>query len=224
VPALANASNCSSVSGVATRVNARTLAYETRRMPGPGPAWASFPERGPLVPAPAPARVEPDPPGEPGGARTEAVVPAAAGVELSDEVEEAGGGGVEVRRQLGDLVAEAIQFGSGRQRGRNVGRFDLHARVSLPLGATLHPGFRESREARERADFDAIRNFATRRSQSTIAGRCWLAEAIFPRRGPRAANPRREGLSSKKCVRQNTGAGAGEGGLAPRIHNALPAI
>jgi hypothetical protein len=34
-----------------------------------------------------------------------------AGVELADEVEEAGGGSAEVRRQLGDLITQAIQFG-----------------------------------------------------------------------------------------------------------------
>ena len=52
---------------------------------------------------------EPHPPGEPGGAGAEAGVPALAGVELADEVEEAGGGGLEMRRQLGDLVAQAVQ-------------------------------------------------------------------------------------------------------------------
>jgi hypothetical protein len=36
-----------------------------------------------------------DPPGEPGGARSEAAVPTAAGVELADEVEQASGGRVE---------------------------------------------------------------------------------------------------------------------------------
>jgi len=55
------------------------------------------------------AGVEADAPGEPGGTGREAVTPAFPGVELTDEVEEAGGGGVEVRRQLGDLVAQTVE-------------------------------------------------------------------------------------------------------------------
>ena len=54
--------------------------------------------------------IETHPPGEPGGAGAEARVPAAAGVELADQVEQARGGGVEVRGQLSNLVAEAIQL------------------------------------------------------------------------------------------------------------------
>src|SRR6266404_5645452 len=52
---------------------------------------------------------EPHPPAQPGGAGDEAAVPALAGVELADEVEQACGRGVEVRGQLGDLVAQLIQ-------------------------------------------------------------------------------------------------------------------
>mgnify|MGYP003694073261 CR=1 FL=1 len=46
---------------------------------------------------PGRAQVESHPPAQPGGAGAEAGVPAAAGVELADEVEEAGGGGLEMR-------------------------------------------------------------------------------------------------------------------------------
>jgi hypothetical protein len=56
------------------------------------------------------AQVEPHPPGEPGGAGAEARVPAPAGVELQDHGEQARGGGVEVRGQLCDLVAELVQL------------------------------------------------------------------------------------------------------------------
>src|SRR2546426_2003774 len=51
----------------------------------------------------------PDPPREPAGAGQEAGVPAAARVELADQIEQAGGGGVEVCGELGDLVAEPIE-------------------------------------------------------------------------------------------------------------------
>jgi len=55
------------------------------------------------------AQIEPHAPGEPLGAGAEAVAPAAARIELADEVEEACGRGVEMSRQLGDLVAELIK-------------------------------------------------------------------------------------------------------------------
>ena len=53
-----------------------------------------------------------------GGGR---LILAAAGVELANQVEEARGGGLEVRRQLGDLVTQPIQL------------VDFHERVSLLL-------------------------------------------------------------------------------------------
>jgi len=56
------------------------------------------------------AQIEPHPPGEPGRAGTEARVPSPAGVELSDHREKARGGGVKVRGQLGNLVAELVQL------------------------------------------------------------------------------------------------------------------
>jgi hypothetical protein len=72
------------------------------------------------------ARREAHTPGQPGGARAEAVGPAAAGIELADEIEEAGGARVEMSRELGDLVTEAIE---------------VRGRVSLLLGTTLYPSF-----------------------------------------------------------------------------------
>ena len=61
-------------------------------------------------------------PGEPGRAGPEAAVPSAAGVERSNEVEQARGGGVEMRAQLGDLVAETVEVGNGLQVGQRAGR------------------------------------------------------------------------------------------------------
>jgi hypothetical protein len=52
----------------------------------------------PAVPAAGGARGEPDSPGQPGGAGGKAAVPAAPGIELADELEQAGGGRVEVGR------------------------------------------------------------------------------------------------------------------------------
>jgi hypothetical protein len=59
------------------------------------------------------AEVEPHAPAEPVGTGAEAGVPAAAGVELADEIEEAGGGGLEVRGQVGDLVAQPVELRDG---------------------------------------------------------------------------------------------------------------
>jgi hypothetical protein len=88
--------------------------------------------------------VEAHAPAEPGGARGEAGVPAAARVELADEGEQAGGGGVEVRGQLGDLVTETVQVGGWLRRSGNRSREDRHDEPSFS-GATLHPEFRGAR-------------------------------------------------------------------------------
>src|SRR5438105_3729726 len=85
---------------------------------------------------------EPHAPGQPGGAATEAVVPAAARVELADEIEQASGGGAEVGRQLSNLVAEPIELRGGLQVGGTVGRTGVHRRFSLCSAPTLHAGFR----------------------------------------------------------------------------------
>ncbi len=77
--------------------------------------------------------VEPDAPAEPVGAGAEPGVPATAGVEVANEVEQARGRDIEVRRQLGDLVTQTIQ------------RAFFHG-VCSPV-ATLHRGFRTAWEA-----------------------------------------------------------------------------
>jgi hypothetical protein len=64
-------------------------------------------------PFPSRAQIEPHPPAQPGGAGAKARVPSPSHVELSDQGEEARGGGVKVRRQLGDLVAEPVQLRRG---------------------------------------------------------------------------------------------------------------
>jgi hypothetical protein len=53
-------------------------------------------------------------PGQPLRARAEASVSPASGVELTDSREQSGGGRVEMGRQLGDLVAEAVEVGDAR--------------------------------------------------------------------------------------------------------------
>jgi len=62
------------------------------------------------------ARLEPDAPGQPRRARAKTITPAAAGVELTDEIEQPRGGGIEMRGELGDLVAEPLELHDVRVR------------------------------------------------------------------------------------------------------------
>ena len=55
------------------------------------------------------AHVEPDAPVQPVGARAESIVPAALQIELADEIEQVAGRGLQVDRELGNLVAELIE-------------------------------------------------------------------------------------------------------------------
>ena len=56
------------------------------------------------------ARIQSNAPAQPGSARAEAMVPAAARVEVSDAIEQSRRGGLEVRRELRDLITETIQL------------------------------------------------------------------------------------------------------------------
>src|SRR5204862_1502958 len=84
--------------------------------------------------------VEPDAPRQPRGARTKAGVPAVASVELTNEIEQPCGRGVEVSGQLGDLIAKPIEICHELVSRVNFGRRDHED----PPGAsaTLHPRFR----------------------------------------------------------------------------------
>jgi hypothetical protein len=62
----------------------------------------------------------------------------------SDEIEQAGGGGVEMRGQLGDLISETAEL----VRRHSCGPAGIHERVPLCAGATLHRGFSAAPEAR----------------------------------------------------------------------------
>jgi len=90
------------------------------------------------------AGVEPDAPREPRSARGEAVAPAAAGVELADEIEQARGGGVEVGGELGDLVAEPLELHDVRRGRDDLASAEVHRRVLHGSAPTLHPAFRPS--------------------------------------------------------------------------------
>ena len=96
------------------------------------------------------AWVQPHPPCQPRGARAEPAAPAAAGVERADEVEQAGGGGVEMGGQLGDLVTQPIKLRGRRdghdKRGGRDGdagstKVGVHQRILLLLRRLYTPIF-----------------------------------------------------------------------------------
>ena len=86
------------------------------------------------------AGVEADAPAQPVGAGGEAVAPALARVELSDEIQKTRGGGFEVRRELGDFVAETIERGGRAGEREHVCGEHVHGE-SPPAEATLHRDF-----------------------------------------------------------------------------------
>ena len=77
------------------------------------------------------AEREPDTPGEPVGARREAIAPATARVEFANEIEQPRGRRIEMRGQLGDLVAEPLELDVIRVSRNEARAIDGHRRISL---------------------------------------------------------------------------------------------
>jgi hypothetical protein len=74
--------------------------------------------------------LEPDAPGQPRRTRAEAIAPAAAGVELANEIEQPRGRRIQMRGELGDLVAKALKLSSVRGV-----RFNDRIRSDAEIGA-----------------------------------------------------------------------------------------
>src|SRR5216117_2714635 len=150
VPALPTASSRSSISGVATRVSARTLAYESspraraRASSGSVPRACATRTRSRAAPGSSPTRQanqaaqERKPVFQPPRASNSRIrsrrcavaasmcadssaIIEAATAHLLDLIREfdARGGGLDVRRQLGDLITQLIQLGGRLQGGGN---------------------------------------------------------------------------------------------------------
>jgi len=73
--------------------------------------------------------------------------PAAPGIEVTDQIQQARGGGVEVGGQLGDLVAEAAQLrgaaSGGSDHGLDAGaKIGVHRQLLCCSSPTLHRNFR----------------------------------------------------------------------------------
>src|SRR5690349_13899505 len=105
------------------------------------------------------ARRQADAPRQPVSTGAEAVAPAAAFVKLADEVEQPCSRGIEMSRQLGDLLTEALELDDVRRRGSEA-RSDIHRRVLLnDSGPTLHLEFRGSPAPPGRAIAERFRFF-----------------------------------------------------------------
>jgi len=82
------------------------------------------------------------------GAKAAAVAPASARVELPDQIQQPGSGGIELSGQLGDLVTEALELGRSADGGRNHGRETdiiergVHRRSPVCSAPTLYRDFR----------------------------------------------------------------------------------
>src|SRR5439155_2529001 len=120
---------------------------------------------GDAVRLPGRPEVKPDPPAQPGGAGGEPGVPAPARVELADEVKQTRRGRLEVRRQLGDLVAEPIQLRDALRGDEDDGRMDVHG--GLPWRHTT-PDFSSRLGAPRRGDPVTSDGFRGRRGPQPI--------------------------------------------------------
>src|SRR5262249_28777954 len=74
---------------------------------------------------------EPHTPGEPVRARAEAIRPAAARVELADQIEQPRSRRVEMRGKLRDLIAEALELDVVWMSRDEAGIIEVHRRISL---------------------------------------------------------------------------------------------
>ena len=112
---------------------------------GLGEQWECLQRAGDPNAFPGGAWIEADAPAQPGGAGAEAGVPAAPRVELANQIEEAGGGGFEMRRQLGDLIAQPIQVRGRILSGNHQWRVDLHG--TSPPAERLYTPISEPRRS-----------------------------------------------------------------------------
>jgi hypothetical protein len=101
------------------------------------------------------AGLESDAPAQPVRARAKAVAPAAARVEFANEVEQPRRGGIEMRSELGDLVAKPLQLDDVRVSRDDARAIDGHRRFSLRrLYIVIFEATGRRQQARSRTDSD----------------------------------------------------------------------
>src|SRR5262245_37162561 len=134
------------------------------------------------------AEREPDAPGEPVGTGAEAIVPAAPGVEFTDQIEQPRGSGIEMHGQFCDLVAEPLEFdvvGMSRDKARTI---DIHRRISLRrLYIVIFDGSGRPQDGRSRADPDFSGGGYSRALCCLDASLSGRSRSIAPRRRARTS-------------------------------------
>src|SRR5215470_3990964 len=100
-------------------------------------------------------------PGQPVRTRAEPIPPATTSVEFTDEIEQPRSGGIEVRGELGDLVAEPFELGDLRMSRNDARTIDVHR--DSPC-ADFNPRFSRARDATRTRDLVPIAIFSNCRS------------------------------------------------------------
>src|SRR5262250_693580 len=141
------------------------------------------------------AEREPDTPGEPVGTRGEAIAPASASVELTNEIEQPRGRGIEMCGELGDLVAEPLELNVIRVSRNEALTIDVHR--DSPC-ADFNLRFLRALEGARRRDRAVTPNFFdSRESECVVASAC-AAEERFSDRPRIDTRGARTGLSRVK--------------------------
>jgi hypothetical protein len=95
---------------------------------------------------------------EHGEVRERGEAPALTGVELADEIQQACGGSVEVRRQLGDLVDQPVQLDETFWGSKDMWRMDVHREAPFCWGDSTPP-FPEPPARLQKRRFRTGKNF-----------------------------------------------------------------
>ena len=124
---------------------------------------------------PGRAQVQSRAPAQPLGAGAGAALPAAAGVELAEQVQQPGGGGVEVGRELGDLVAETVQLCDARMRRHEHGNLDEFSMPGLYHSNFEAPGSAQDGAGERGNRFRLGAGQSHRRELARLARQDWSA-------------------------------------------------
>src|SRR5439155_20526841 len=138
---------------------------------------------------------------------------APARVEVADQVQEARAGGLQVRRQLGDLVAELLQFRDALRGNGDDGRVDVHG--VLPWNDST-PGFRGRRGRVQDGVVRPSHGFRCRRAPRPITGPVRAAGRASGARRRSAPRPLGRSCQVENAVHGKAGRASRSGRLNTR--------
>ncbi len=201
VPACPTASRHPSVSGVATRVRCSDLGVRQFSAGKRLGQERQRPERARHADLLSScAEVEANAPAQPGGTGAEADVPTPAGIELADQVEKAGGGGLEVRGQLGVLVTQPFQFRGRIRCGEHDRRVDLHGESPF-WWVDSTPGFRRRLGGSRAGERETSDDFRCDQAPPPVGGPLRGAEPVSTGGRRHCADPSPRGCQVENAVR-----------------------